>query len=199
MADVRFEHAHEAPRLHAFSLTRMPQQTLTLQGPRMEALQQAFAHVWPRFYPEDTLETETVQEALGLPYLQEKHLTQLTMVITAMALLLSAFGVYALAAYTVRRSAREIVVRKLYGAGRARIARLLAGEFVPLLGAAAVVGLPVAAWLASAYLQSFTERSHLVLLTLPLALLALVAMTALAALRHGLIAMNMRPTAALRD
>lgn len=199
MADVRFEHAHEAVRLHAISLSRNPQETLTLQGPHMEALQQAFERVWPRFFPEDTLETETVVEALGLPYLQERHLTQLTLVITIMALLLSAFGVYALAAYTVRRSAREIVVRKLYGAGRARIARLLAGEFVPLLGAAAVVGLPVAAWLASAYLQSFTERSHLVLLTLPLALVALVAMTALAALRHGLIAMNMRPTVALRD
>lgn len=198
-ADVRFEHAHEAPRVHAFSLSRSPQETLTLQGPRMEALRQAFARVWPRFYPEDTLDAETVPQALGVPYQQERHLTQLTMGITGMALLLSAFGVYALAAYTVRRSAREIVVRKLYGAGRSRIARLLAGEFVPLLGAAAVVGLPVAAWLASAYLASFTERSPLVLLTLPLALVALVAMTALAALRHGLIAMNMRPTVALRD
>ena len=198
-ADVRFEHAHEAPRLHAFWLTRQPQETLTLQGPRMEALRQALARVWPRFYPEDVLWPSTVEEALGEPYQQERHLTQLTMGITSMALLLSALGVYALAAYTVRRSAREIVVRKLYGAGRSRIARLLAGEFVPLLGVAAVVGLPVAAWLASGYLESFTERSHLVLLTLPLALVALVAMTALAALRHGLIAMNMRPTEALRD
>ncbi len=197
-ADVRFEHAHEATRLHAFRLSRNPQETLTLQGPHMEALHQAFERVWPRFYPEETLETETVEEALGLPYLQERHLTQLTMVITVMALLLSAFGVYALAAYTVRRSAREIVVRKLYGAGRARIARLLAGEFVPLLAVAAVAGLPLAAWLSSGYLETFTERSNLTLLTLPLALAALVAMTALAALRHGLIAMNMRPTVALR-
>ena len=198
-ADVRMEHAHEATRLHAIGLTRKPKETLTLQGPDMRQLQQAFEHVWPRFFPEDTLETSTIEEALGIPYLQERRLAQMTLASTLIALLLSAFGVYALAAYTVRRSAREIVVRKLYGASRTRIARLLAGEFVPLLAVAAVVGLPLAAWLTSSWLASFTERSSLVMLALPIALVALVAMTALAALRHGFIAMNMRPTQALRD
>jgi putative ABC transport system permease protein len=198
-ADVRMEHAHEATRLHAIGLTRKPKETLTLQGPDMRQLQQALEHVWPRFFPEDTLETSTIEEALGIPYLQERRLAQMTLASTLIALLLSAFGVYALAAYTVRRSAREIVVRKLYGASRTRIARLLAGEFVPLLAVAAVVGLPLAAWLTSSWLASFTERSSLVMLALPIALVALVAMTALAALRHGFIAMNMRPTQALRD
>jgi cell division protein FtsX len=104
-----------------------------------------------------------------------------------------------LAAHTVRRSAREIVVRKLYGASPGRIAALMAREFAPMLLAAAVVGLPLAAWLAQAWLANFAERSPAAFLALPLALLALVAMTALAAARHALIAMNMRPTLALRD
>ncbi len=199
VSDVRLDHAREASRPHVFQISRQPQAVLTLQGTDIASLRQAVAHVWPRFYPDEELDPSTVAEAIAVPYEREHRFAQVALVITLMALLLAGFGVYALAAYTVRRSAREIVVRKLYGAGRARIARLLAGEFVPLLGVAAVVGLPLAAWLASAYLASFTERSQRVLLTLPLALVALVAMTALAALRHGLIAMNMRPTAALRD
>ncbi len=197
--DVRMEHAHEHARLHAFGLSRKPQETLTLRGPRMEPLRQAVARVWPRFFPEDEMAVSTVDEALAVPYRTEHWLARMTLATTAISLLLSAFGVYALAAYTVRRSAREIVVRKLYGAGRARIAGLVAREFAPLLAIATVVGLPLAGWLAHAWIENFTERSTAAFWALPIALAALVAMTALAAARHALIAMNMRPTLALRD
>jgi putative ABC transport system permease protein len=198
-SDVRLEHAREQGRPHIFVISRKPQAVLTMQGPSVAQLQQALVRVWPRFYPEDELEPTTASDALALPYQSENRLAQVATATSAIALLLSAFGVYALAAYTVRRSAHEIVIRKLYGAGRARIARLMLREFVPLLGAAAVVGLPLAAWLAQAWLANFTERSSTAFMALPIALIALVAMTTLAALRHGLIAMNMRPTATLRD
>ena len=198
-SDVRLEHARESARPHVFVISRKAQAVLTLRGPRIEPLQQAVARVWPRFYPDDVLDATTVSEALALPYLSEQRFAQVALATTAIALLLSAFGVYALAAYTVRRSAREIVVRKLHGAGPGRIARLMAREFAPLLAGAAVVGLPLAAWLGQAWLENFTERSPGILWVLPAALLAVVAMTTLAALRHGLIAMRMRPTLALRD
>ena len=198
-ADVRMEHAHEPVRLHAFGLSRRPQESIVLEGASMAQLQRAVDRTWPRFFPEDTAETSTIEEALGMPYIQERRVTQMTLVTTAIALLLSAFGVYALAAYTVRRSAREIVVRKLYGAGRGRIARLMAREFAPLLVAAAVLGLPLAGWLSQSWLDSFTERSPTILWALPAALLALLATTALAALRHARLAMAMRPARALRD
>ena len=199
VSDVRLEHAREAARPHVFVISRKPQAVLTLRGPRMEMLQQAVARVWPRFYPDDIPDPTTVSEAIALPYQSEQRFAQVALATTAIALLLSAFGVYALAAYTVRRSAREIVIRKLHGAGRGRIARLMAREFAPLLAGAAVVGLPLAAWLGHAWLENFTERSPGILWVLPAALLALVAMTTLAALRHGLIAIHMRPTLALRD
>ena len=198
-SDVRLEHAREQARPHVFVISRKPQAVLTMQGASVAQLQQALARVWPRFYPEDELDPETASDALELPYQREHRLAQVAIATSAIALLLSAFGVYALAAYTVRRSAREIVVRKLHGAGRGRIAGLMAREFAPLLAAAAVVGLPLAAWLGQAWVANFTDRSPGILWVLPTALLALVAMTALAALRHGLIAMNMRPTLALRD
>ena len=198
-SDVRLEDAREAPRPHVFVISRKPQAVLTLQGPRMDLLRQAVARHWSRLFPEDALDPTTVEEAVALPYLREHRFAQVAAATTLIALLLSAFGVYALAAYTVRRSAREIVIRKLYGASRARIARLMAREFVPLLAVAAVVGLPIAGWLAYAWIETFTERSSTAMLALPAALVAVVAMTALAALRHAAIAMRMRPTQALRD
>ena len=198
--DVRLEDARQAPLPHVFRLSSRAQATLTLKGPRMDQLRAAIARVWPRFYPDDEPEElQTVEESLAVPYRHERRLAQMATVTTAISLLLSAFGVYALAAYTVRRSAREIVVRKLYGAGRARIAGLVAREFAPLLAVATVIGLPLAGWLAHAWIENFTERSSAAFLALPVAVVALAAMAALAAARHAFIAMNMRPTQALRD
>jgi len=197
--DVRLDHAREAQRPHVFQVSNEPQAVLTLKGTDMAALRQAAAAVWPRVYPDDPLDPQTAAQARAATYERERRLAQVAAATTLIALLLSGFGVYALAAYTVRRSAREIVVRKLHGASRGRIARLVAREFAPLLAAAAVIGLPLAAWLGQAWQQNFTARSPDVWWVLPAALVALLAMTALAAMRHVRIAMAMRPAVALRD
>ena len=68
-----------------------------------------------------------------------------------------------------------------------------AREIAPLLAVATVVGLPLT------WIENFTERSTGAFRALPTVLMALLAKTALAAARHAVIAMNMRPTAALRN
>jgi len=198
-ATIRLESARESERPHVFLLGDKSQPTLTLQGPRMDLLQQALARDWPRFFPEQAASPVTVEEALAQPYDFERRVAQMAGCFSVLALLLSAFGVYALAAYAVRRGTREIVIRKLYGAGPARIAAMVAREFAPLIAAAALIGLPLGAWLAQSWLANFTERSPTALWALPLVLMALVAMTALSALRHAVAAMRMRPSLVLRE
>jgi len=197
--NIRLENARQAVRPHVFLLGDKPQPTLTLAGTRMEALQEAIARVWPRYFPDNVANPVTVAQAFDQPYHFERRVAALAAGFSLLALLLSAFGVYALAAYTVRRGTREIVVRKLYGAGPARIAGLMAREFMPLLGAAALVGLPLGGWLAQGWLANFTERSPTVFWALPLVLAGLVAMTALSALRHAMAALHMRPSQVLRE
>ena len=198
-APIRLENAREAGRPHVFLLGDKPQATLTLRGTRMDALQQAIARVWPRYFPDNSANPVTVQQAFDQPYDFERRIAAMAAGFSLLALSLSAFGVYALAAYTVRRRTREIVVRKLYGAGPARIASLVAREFAPLLAASALIGLPLGGWLAQSWLANFTERSPTAFWALPLVLGGLVAMTALSALRHAIAAMNMRPSLVLRE
>ncbi|RZJ08695.1 MAG: FtsX-like permease family protein [Rubrivivax sp.] len=118
-----------------------------------------------------------------------------------LALLLAAVGIYALAAYTLRLREREIVLRKLHGAGAGAVARLLAMEFAGVLVAACVVALPVAAWITQFYLSGYVERAPMgpgsvwVLLA---ATALLVAVTALAVARHLRSALALRPLQALR-
>ncbi|MCV2353178.1 ABC transporter permease [Paucibacter sp. B2R-40] len=198
-ADIRLENARAASRPHVFLLGDQPQPTLTLHGTSLVALQQAIARVWPHYFPDNSAKPVTVKQAFDQPYDFERRVAQMAAGVSLLALLLSAFGVYALAAYTVRRRTREIVVRKLYGAGPARIAGLLAREFVPLLTASALIGLPLGGWLAQSWLANFTERSPTAFWALPLVMVGLVVMTALSALRHAIVAMKIRPALVLRE
>lgn len=117
-----------------------------------------------------------------------------------MALGLAAVGIYALAAYTLRRREREIVLRKLHGAGAGAVAGLLVKEFAGVLAIACAVALPVAAWLSQRYLADFVERAPVGPFSLWVLLAAvglLVVVTALAVARHLHAALALRPLQAL--
>ncbi len=196
---LRMETAREARRPQMFWMVARAQPVVTVRGADTQALKQAIEATWPRYFPVDWPRPETVDESLQWVYGDERRVLRLTLAASVFALALAGFGVYALAAFTVRRSLREIVVRKLYGASRARIAGLLARDVAPLLAVAALLGLPLTGWLVQAWLAGYVERTPLAWWALPAALLAVTLVTLLAALRHGLSALRVRPAAALRD
>jgi predicted lysophospholipase L1 biosynthesis ABC-type transport system permease subunit len=129
---------------------------------------------------------------------EDLRLGRLIALAGAGALGLAAVGLYALAAYTLRRREREIVLRKLHGAGHAAVAQLLFKEFGAVVGLACAVALPLAAWLQQRYLSEFVERAPMGAWPMVIAVLALVTVTALAVLRHLLAAFRLRPAQALQ-
>ena len=152
-------------------------------------------------FPEAQAEALPVRDMLLQKVAEDTRLGRLVGIAGLAALGLAAVGIYALAAYTLRRREREIVLRKLHGAGAGAVAALLAREFAGVLAAACVVALPVAAWLTQLYLIGFVERApvgpgSLWVLLASVALLALV--TALAVARHLHTALALRPLQALR-
>jgi putative ABC transport system permease protein len=104
-----------------------------------------------------------------------------------------------LAAYSVRRREKEIVLRKLYGAGHAAIAQLVAREFAALVGAGALLWLPFAWVSIQRWLAAFTERAPIGAWTLGAALLVAGIVALVSTLRHALAAVRIRPASALRE
>ncbi|XHS76416.1 ABC transporter permease [Burkholderiaceae bacterium UC74_6] len=152
-------------------------------------------------FPEEPPQVLSVRDQQGLQYSDDLRQAQLVGVISLIALLLAAVGIHALAAYTLRLREREIVLRKLHGAGRGAVALLLTREFAMVAGTGCLIGLPVAAWLAQAWLAAFVERAPMgpfaaLPLTATVALLALV--TTAAVWRHLRAAFALRPIEALR-
>jgi putative ABC transport system permease protein len=172
--------------------------TVRLSGARAD-VEQAIRATWLRYLPAQPPLIRPAASYYALAYADDLRLARLLACTTAAVLVLAVFGIYVLAAHSVQRRAREIVLRKLHGAGRAAIAALVGREFVLLTGVAALIALPPA-WLAIAhYLAPFTGHSPLSrwapLAALVLALLAVAAATA----RHTWSAMRIAPARALRE
>jgi putative ABC transport system permease protein len=165
----------------------------------LDTVRQAIEDLWPRWFPNETLGLERVAASFARSYADDLRLAKLLGASSVIAIAIAAFGIYVLAAYSVRRREREIVLRKLYGAGSAAIGGLVAREFAALLGIGALLGLPLG-WLAiQRYLGDFTERAPIGAWTLVGALLVACLVALASTLRHALAAVRIRPALALRE
>lgn len=198
---VRQETAHAEAGAQMFMMNDGrfgPGAVLTVQVSDIGAARKALQTVWERQFADEVPVLDTVSSYLAAHYKQDRMVGGLIGAASIMALLLAGLGVYALAAYTVRIKTREIVLRKLHGAGTGAIAAVLAREFGTLLALGMAIGLPLA-WLAGAqYLSGYVERAPAGAWPLLAAVVVTAVMAALAALRHTLAAVRLRPVLALR-
>ncbi|QJD99938.1 hypothetical protein HH212_07815 [Massilia forsythiae] len=166
----------------------------------LESVRRAIEALWPRYFPNEALGITRMPALMAdLFYADDLRLARLLAVASVVATGIAAFGIYVLAAYNVQRRAKEIVLRKLYGAGGAAVGRLVLREFALLVGAGALVGLPLAYVALQRYLGGFAERAPVGIWTIAAALLVALAVALGATLRHTLAAVRMRPLLALRE
>jgi putative ABC transport system permease protein len=197
--DIRHRSAREPMQPNVYYLSPRTA-TFTVRSTHdMAAVQRAIEELWPRWFPNDVLDVQRVSGTFARSYADDLRLAKLLGASSVIATAIAAFGIYVLAAYSVQRRAREIVLRKLYGAGNAAVGGLVAREFAVLIGAGALLGLPPA-WLAMQhYLASFIERAPVGAWTIMGALLVAVAVALGSTLRHTLAAVRIRPALALRE
>lgn len=174
-------------------------QVLTIRsGDDAATLQARIQPLWERYFPDDVLDVRRAAGWFGAAYDDDLRMARMLGAASAIATALAASGVYVLSAYSVQRRRREIVLRKLHGAGRAAIARLVGAEFAVLLGAGTLLGLPPAAVAIQRHLAGFVEHAPFGAWPLAGALVLAVLVALAATARHTVAALRMSPAGALR-
>lgn len=163
------------------------------------AVQQQIEVLWNRFFPNAVPNIKRMGALFGANYEDDMRLAKLLAASSVIAIAIAAFGIYVLAAYSVQRKSREIVLRKLYGARRSQIGKLVVREFATLIGIGAAIGLPIAYLATERYLAAFTERAPVGLWTVGFALAVAAIVALCSTLRHTFVAMRLAPVLALRD
>jgi putative ABC transport system permease protein len=198
--DIRHRSAREGEQPSVFYLREQVRiLTIRCSGDPV-AVKHAIEAMWPRHFPNEPVDVLHMDRFIvDQFYADDLRLSKLLAASSVIATAIAAFGIYVLAAYSVRRREREIVLRKLYGANGAVVGGLVLREFLLLVGAGALVGLPPA-WLAMQnYLAGFTERAPGAAWTIVAALLMACVVTLGSTLRHTLAAVRIRPARALRE
>lgn len=163
------------------------------------ALGQAIHAQWQRYYPDEVMALDAERSFFRKRYADDAALATLLGIATLVAGAIAGFGIYVLAAYSVQRRSKLIILHKLFGAPRRAVAWLVGREFAMLVGAGALLGLPLAALAMEYYLSRFVTHAPGLPWTLPLACLLSFAVAAAATGRHLMRALRMAPSQVLRN
>ena len=154
--------------------------------------------VWSRYFPDWVLVLSPVKDVYAANYADDARLAKLLGLLTLMAMLIAAFGVYVLASDAVQRRTKEIALRKLFGTRRREIGKLVAQDVGAIILLSAVIAMPLAALAITRYLAVYTEQTPLAFWSLVLALMAALLTASVAAARQAWMAMTLKPVAALQ-
>ncbi|TFW34104.1 FtsX-like permease family protein, partial [Massilia horti] len=145
--DLRFNTLRQVPQPLIYQLDEENTRgvvTVRVNGDKAQVTS-AITALWRQTFPNAILELHNAGELFAPNYASDRRLALALGLASAIATALAAFGIYVLSAYQVQRRTREIVLRKLYGAGPRQIGQLVGREFALLVGIGALIGLPLAA------------------------------------------------------
>jgi putative ABC transport system permease protein len=197
--NLRYQSAREKeqPRMYLLS----PRQAvITVQAKSDVAkTEQQITQIWKSYFPNNVLTMRRSTSLVEQNYADDIRLAKLLSAATVLAVIIAAFGIYVLAAYSVRRQVKEIALRKLYGARGKAIAILVGKEFLGLIGISALIGLSLGALSISHYLASFVEQAPIGIWTLLASLVFALVIAFFSTLRHTLSALRIAPAIVLRS
>lgn len=116
---------------------------------------------WKKFVPESPLEYTFLDDSFNKLYKQDQQSSSLLFVFAVIAVIVSALGLFSLAAFEAEQRRKEIGIRKVLGASVTGITSLLSKDFLRLVCIAIVVALPIAWWAMNQWIQNFAYRINL--------------------------------------
>ena len=91
-------------------------------------------------------------------YDEEKRLSQISIVFTILAILISCLGLFGLVSFVAEQKKKEIGIRKVLGASIGSVVQLLTKDFIKLVLIALAIATPIAYYFMQRWLEDFTYR-----------------------------------------
>jgi len=102
-----------------------------------------------------------IEQQIEADFAEQRRMLRIVGIFTLVAVLISALGLVAMSTYYVRQKEQEVAVRKVFGATRDEVLRMLTGSFMRLIAVAFVLACPVAWWGLDRWLQDYSVRISL--------------------------------------
>jgi putative ABC transport system permease protein len=167
-------------------------------GTDIPALVREITGIWKDYIPREPVTIEFLDELLAAHYQDDQRQGMMLNGFAILALVLACVGLFALSALTVAEQAREVSIRKVYGASVFRIMSLMLWRFSFPVLIAIVFAWPLAWIAARQYLDNFSYRMELEPATFVVAGLAAVLIAWATVACHALKVATCKPIHTLR-
>lgn len=122
----------------------------------MKELQSIFQKTIPTAF-----EYSFLDQHMASLYQSEQTLSDTILLFAGLAIFVACLGLYALAAFTAEQRTKEIGIRKVMGASVPHLVTMLSKEFMVLVLAAFIIGIPVGYYMMNDWLESFAYRTEI--------------------------------------
>lgn len=129
-------------------------------GSEKETLEQ-MSEVFSEFHPHYPFNFTFMDQDYQKLYEAESRVAILSKYFSALAIIISCLGLLGLAAFTSERRTKEIGIRKILGASRINIVRLLTADFTKMVLMAILFAIPLSYYISSRWLESFAYKIEL--------------------------------------
>jgi len=146
--------------------------TTPLEIPRLKEL-------WKNYFPSQPFDYAFLEDDFNSQYKKDRITLYLFNCFTGLAIFISCLGLYGLVSLITLQRTKEIGIRKVLGASLSRLLLLLTADQLWLIGLAALIALPLAAWGAQQWLSTYAYHTSLNvwMFVLPVTILLLLALT----------------------
>ena len=117
--------------------------------------------VWESFSAGQPMQLEILADAVAKLYASEEKQQNILTVFAFFAGLVSMLGLYGLTTHSINRKAKEVAVRKVFGANTAAIQKLMVWQFTGPIMIGNILGWPITAYIMQDWLSGFTFRNDL--------------------------------------
>ncbi|TDE18557.1 ABC transporter permease [Dyadobacter psychrotolerans] len=114
--------------------------------------------IWDKMYPAQPFKYEFYDSTLDEIYKDERNMSRIINLATAVAIVISCLGLFGLSTLTTYQRIKEIGIRKVLGATVTNIVALLSKDFVKLVLIAIIIASPVAWYFMDKWLQDFVYK-----------------------------------------
>ena len=114
-----------------------------------------------RHNPAYPLEFTFVDEQFDKLYMNETLISKVSAIFAVLAIFISCFGLFGLAAFSAEQRKKEIGIRKVLGATVAGLTTLLSKDFLRLVAVACLIAFPFAWWMMNGWLQNYQYRINI--------------------------------------
>ncbi len=121
----------------------------------------AIEKTWKKFIPESPLDYSFLDDAFNNLYKQDQQTSFLILVFAAIAIVISALGLFSLSAFEAEQRTKEIGIRKVLGATVTGITALLSKDFIKLVCISILIASPIAWWAMNQWMENFVYRINI--------------------------------------